>query len=70
MFGTLNIAGPAEYLSFVSGPQIANLLQAGNINVVLHIGNKINIFDALINDTADIAIAASAPDPQPLTISF
>ncbi|ATD09678.1 MULTISPECIES: LysR family transcriptional regulator [Pseudoalteromonas] len=63
VFGTLNIAGPAEYLSFVSGPQIANLLQAGNINVVLHIGNKINIFDALINDTADIAIAASAPDP-------
>lgn len=63
VFGTLNIAGPAEYLSFVSGPQIANLLQAGNINVVLHIGNKINIFDALINDTADIAIAASTPDP-------
>ncbi|PAY01753.1 LysR family transcriptional regulator [Pseudoalteromonas sp. HM-SA03] len=63
VFGTLNIVGPAEYLSFVSGPQIANLLQAGNINVVLHIGNKINIFDALIHDTADIAIAASAPDP-------
>lgn len=63
VFGTLNIAGPAEYLSFVSGPQIANLLQAGNINVVLHIGNKINIFDALVKDTADIAIAASAPDP-------
>ncbi|GEK11651.1 LysR family transcriptional regulator [Pseudoalteromonas sp. McH1-7] len=63
VFGTLNIAGPAEYISFVSGPQIANLLQAGNINVVLHIGNKINIFDALLNDTADIAIAASTPDP-------
>ncbi|RXF03357.1 LysR family transcriptional regulator [Pseudoalteromonas sp. PS5] len=63
VFGTLNIAGPAEYISFVSGPQIANLLQAGNINIVLHIGNKINIFDALLNDTADIAIAASPPDP-------
>lgn len=64
VYGTLNIAGPAEYLSLVSGPQIANLLQAGNINVVLHIGNKVNIFESLVNDTADIAIAASAPDPS------
>ncbi|MEI5637786.1 MULTISPECIES: LysR family transcriptional regulator [unclassified Pseudoalteromonas] len=63
VFGTLNIAGPAEYLSLVSGPQIANLLQAGNINVVLHVGNKVDIYQALHTDTADIAIAASAPDP-------
>lgn len=63
VYGTLNIAGPAEYLSLVSGPQIANLLQAGNINVVLHIGNKISIFESLANEAADIAIAASAPDP-------
>ena len=61
--GTVNIAGPAEYISSVSGPQIANLLQSGNVNLVLHIGNKVSIFDALQSGTADIAIAASAPDP-------
>lgn len=61
-YGTLNIAGPAEYLSFVSGPQLANLLQAGNLKLVLHIGNKVDIYQGLQSGNVDIAITASVPD--------
>ncbi len=62
VFGTLNLAGPAEYLSFVAGPQLANLLQAQKVNLVIHTGNKNNTYSLLENATAELAITASAPD--------
>ncbi|QPG05564.1 LysR family transcriptional regulator [Salinimonas marina] len=62
VFGTLNLAGPAEYLSFVAGPQLANLLQAEQVNLVLHTGNKNNTYTLLENQTAELAITASVPD--------
>ncbi len=34
--GTLHLAGPAEYLSFVAGPALANLLPADKVNLVIH----------------------------------
>ncbi|WP_218354184.1 LysR family transcriptional regulator [Alteromonas lipotrueiana] len=62
VFGTLNLAGPAEYLSFVAGPQLANLLQAEQVNLVIHTGNKNNTYTLLENQTAELAITASVPD--------
>ncbi len=62
VFGTLNLAGPAEYLSFVAGPQLANLLQAEQVNLVIHTGNKNNTYTLLENQTAELAITASEPD--------
>ncbi|MEO3865205.1 LysR family transcriptional regulator [Rheinheimera fenheensis] len=63
VYGTLNIAGPAEYISQIAGAQFANLLQAGEINLVVHIGNKERIYQLLADGTAELAITASAPDP-------
>ena len=62
VFGTLNLAGPAEYLSFVAGPQLANLLQAEQVNLVIHTGNKNNTYTLLENQPAELAITASEPD--------
>jgi len=60
--GTLNIAGPAEYLSSVAGIQFANLLQGGQINLNIFLGNKEKIFQRMADGSADLAIAASLPD--------
>lgn len=62
VMGTVNVGGPAEYLSDVSGPQLANLLQSGNVKMVLHIGNKVDIYQSLEDELVDIAITASLPD--------
>jgi DNA-binding transcriptional LysR family regulator len=62
VYGTLNIAGPAEYISSIAGAQFANLLQAGEVNLVLHIGNKDRIYQLLEDGTAELAITASTPD--------
>ncbi len=59
--GTLHLAGPAEYLSLVAGPALANLLQADKVNLVIHTGNKNSIYHLLENDTAELAITASEP---------
>ncbi|MEG3766636.1 LysR family transcriptional regulator [Alteromonas sp. 14N.309.X.WAT.G.H12] len=59
--GTLHLAGPAEYLSVVAGPALANLLQADKVNLVIHTGNKNNTFQLLENDIAELAIMASEP---------
>ncbi len=63
VFGTLNVAGPAEYLSFMAGPQFANLLKSGEVNLVVHVGNKNRIYELLQSGVADLAITASLPDP-------
>lgn len=63
VFGTLNIAGPAEYLSFMAGPQFANLLKSGEVNLVVHVGNKNRIYELLQSSVADLAITGSLPDP-------
>ena len=62
--GTLHLAGPAEYLSFVAGPTLANLLQADKINLVIHTGNKNNIYAQLENGTVELGITASMPNEQ------
>lgn len=62
--GTLNIAGPAEYLSYVAPAQLANLLQAGEVNVNIHLGNRTQIYKLLDSGQADLAITASLPDAQ------
>lgn len=63
--GTLHLAGPAEYLSFVAGPSLANLLQADKVNLMIHLGNKNHIYRLLETDVAELAITASEPDdPQ------
>ena len=59
--GTLHLAGPAEYLSSVAGPALANLLQADKVNLVIHTGNKNNTYALLENDFAELAITASEP---------
>ena len=64
VYGTLNIAGPAEYISHIAGAQFANLLQAGEVNLVVHIGNKERIYQLLADGTAELAITASTPDPE------
>lgn len=63
VYGTLNLAGPAEYISHIAGAQFANLLQAGEVNLVLHLGNKDRIYQLLADGTAELAISASVPDP-------
>ncbi|MCB5226952.1 LysR family transcriptional regulator [Alishewanella sp. 16-MA] len=63
VYGTLNIAGPAEYISYIAGAQFANLLQAGEVNLVVHVGNKDRIYQLLAEGTAELAITASTPDP-------
>lgn len=60
--GTITLAGPAEYISYVASAQLANLLQAGNIEVVILPGNREQNYAALKNGIADIAITASYPD--------
>jgi DNA-binding transcriptional LysR family regulator len=62
VYGTLNIAGPAEYISSIAGAQFANLLQAGEVNLVVHIGNKDRIYQLLADGSAELAITASTPD--------
>ena len=62
VYGTLNIAGPAEYISQIAGAQFANLLQAGEVNLVVHIGNKDRIYQLLEDGTAELAITASTPN--------
>jgi DNA-binding transcriptional LysR family regulator len=59
--GTLHLAGPAEYLSLVAGPALANLLQADKVNLVMHIGNKTQTYKLLETDVAELAITASEP---------
>jgi len=59
--GTLHLAGPAEYLSSVAGPALANLLQADKVNLVIHTGNKNNTYELLEKDIAELAITASEP---------
>lgn len=63
IFGTLNIAGPAEYVSYIAGPHFANLLKSGDVNLVIHIGNKNKIYQLLDDGVVDLAITASLPDP-------
>lgn len=60
--GVLHLAGPAEYLSLVAGPQLANLLQADRINLVIHTGNKNNLYRLLEEDAVELAITSSLPD--------
>ena len=60
--GTLHLAGPAEYLSSVAGPTLANLLQADRVNLVVHTGNKADIYGLLKNDVAELAITGSEPE--------
>lgn len=60
--GTLHLAGPAEYLSVVAGPALANLLQADKVSLAIHIGNKANTYKLIENDVAELAITASEPD--------
>lgn len=62
--GTLHLAGPAEYLSSVAGPTLANLLQADRVNLVIHTGNKTDIYGLLETDVAELAITASEPTSQ------
>ncbi|RDV28923.1 LysR family transcriptional regulator [Alteromonas aestuariivivens] len=62
LHGVLHLAGPAEYLSLVAGPQLANLLQADQINLVVHTGSKRQIYQYLEQDVAELAITASVPD--------
>jgi DNA-binding transcriptional LysR family regulator len=59
--GTLHLAGPAEYLSVVAGPALANLLQADKVNLVMHIGNKTSTYSLLEDDVVELAITASEP---------
>jgi len=59
--GTLHLAGPAEYLSLVAGPMLANLLQADKVNLVIHMGNKANTYRLLETDVVELAITASEP---------
>ncbi|WP_017444028.1 LysR family transcriptional regulator [Gayadomonas joobiniege] len=62
--GTIHIAGPAEYISYVASAQLANLLQAGEVNVNIYPGNRQQIYQRLDNGEADLAITASRPDPE------
>nr|WP_029249785.1 LysR family transcriptional regulator [Microbulbifer agarilyticus] len=62
--GTINIAGPAEYISYVGATQLANLLQSGATTVVLHIGGAERLYGLLDSGDADLAITASTPDSQ------
>ena len=64
IYGTLNIAGPAEYLSFSFGEQISRLLHDNKLSVVMHIGNKVDIYQALESGVVDLAVTASRPDPS------
>lgn len=59
---TITLAGPAEYISYVASAQLANLLQAGNVDVVVLPGNREQIYSALDTGVADMAITASLPD--------
>lgn len=60
--GTVTIAGPAEYISYVASAQLANLLQAGHVDVVILPGNREQNYAALETGNADLAITASLPD--------
>lgn len=51
-------------ISQIAGAQFANLLQAGEINLVVHLGNKGRIYQLLSEGTAELAITASAPGPE------
>lgn len=62
--GTITLAGPAEYISYVASAQLANLLNAGNIDVVILPGNREHNYCVLENGTADFAITASLPDSK------
>ncbi len=62
--GTVNIAGPAEYISYVASAQLANLLQGGAVEVVVQIGNRERIHQLLDDGDVDLAITASRPDSQ------
>jgi len=61
--GTVTLVGPAEYLSAVAGPMLANVLQGGALNLMLQIGGRERIYQALQSGEADLAISGSAPDP-------
>ncbi|WP_105215095.1 MULTISPECIES: LysR family transcriptional regulator [unclassified Pseudoalteromonas] len=60
--GTITLAGPAEYISYVASAQLANLLQGGHVDVSILPGNREQIYSALDNGVADLAITASLPD--------
>lgn len=60
--GTINIAGPAEYISYVASAQLANLLQAGQVRANIHLGNRAKIYQMLSNGDVELAISASVPD--------
>jgi DNA-binding transcriptional LysR family regulator len=62
--GTLHLAAPAEYLSFVAGPTLANLLQADKINLVIHTGNKNSIYALLESGAVELGITASMPNEK------
>lgn len=62
--GTVTLAGPPEYISYVASVQLANLLHAGNIDVVILPGNRDQNYSALEGGIADIAITASLPDSK------
>lgn len=61
--GTVTLVGPAEYLSAVAGPMLANVLQGGALNLLLQIGGRERIYQALQSGEADLAVSGSAPDP-------
>ncbi len=62
--GTLTLAGPSEYLTAVAGPMLANVLQGGQIDLVVLPGARERIYQALQSGEADLAISGSTPDPQ------
>ncbi len=64
IFGTLNLSGPAEYLNFMAKSQLSHLLKQSDINLIIQIGNKDQIYNELLNGTTDLAITASLPNPN------
>ncbi|WP_022945004.1 LysR family transcriptional regulator [Pseudoalteromonas ruthenica] len=62
--GTIALAGPAEYISYVASAQLANLLQGGNVTVTILPGNREQIYSALDSGNADLAITGSLPDSK------
>lgn len=62
--GTVTLVAPAEYLSVVAGPMLANVLQGGALQLVLQTGGRDRIYQLLGSGEADLALSASVPDPQ------
>lgn len=60
--GVITLAGPPEYISYVASAQLANLLQSGHLDIAILPGNREQIYRALSDGSADLAITASLPE--------